>query len=163
MGMTLLRFSVLFGIGGSLLAVAVPTFVKNLHASKTAEALDGLDQMTRAALAGAESRAQRESFPPSVERTPDEVPRGVRVVDPPGTWDHLTWRALRFSFQNEHAYSFQFDSSVDPATETARFSCRAFGDLDGDGTLSTFEARGERAPGAAATAMAGLLIRREVE
>jgi hypothetical protein len=153
----------LFGIGGSLLAVAVPTFVRNLHASKTAEALDGLDRMTRAALAGAEGRAQRESFPPSVERTPADVPRGVRVLDPPGTWDHLTWRALRFSLPNEHAYSFQFDSSVDPATETARFSCKAFGDLDGDGTLSTFESRGERAPGAAPTAMAGLLIRREVE
>lgn len=161
--MTLLRFSALFGIGGSLLAVAVPTFVKNLHASKTAEALEGLDRITRAALADAESRPQRESFPPSVERTPAEVPRGVRVVDPPGTWDHLTWRALRFSVENEHAYAFQFDSSVDPATETARFSCQALGDLDGDGTLSTFEARGERVPGATATAMAGLLIRREVE
>jgi hypothetical protein len=161
--MTLLRFSAIFGIGGSLLAVAVPTFLKNLSASKSVEALDGLDHIARRAIVSAAERPQRDSFPPSVGLTPAEVPRGTRVKDPPETWDHLTWRALSFRLENEHAYCFQFDSSLDPGSEVARFSARAFGDLDGDGTLSTFEVRGEREPGKAPRAMAGLLIRREVE
>lgn len=161
--MSLLRFASIVGIGGTLLAISGPVFVKNLHASKSSEALMGLDQIARAAIAGADGRPQRESFPPSVELTPSEVPRGTRVVDPPGTWDHLTWRALGFKLENEHAYCFEFDSSLEPGSDVARFAARARGDLDGDGTFSLFEVRGERSPGGAATAMSGLLIRHEVE
>jgi hypothetical protein len=104
-----------------------------------------------------------ESFPPSVELTPAEVPRGVKVTDPPGTWDHLTWRALGFQMDHDHAYAFRFDSSADRVTQVARFSARAHGDLDGDGTVSTFEVRGERFPGQPAKLMAGLLVSRELE
>ena len=160
---SLLRFASIVGIGGTLLAISGPVFVNNLHASKSTEALLGLDHIARAAVLGAADRSQVESFPPSVALTPGEVPRGTRVVDPPGTWDHLTWRALDFNLEHEHAFCFEFDSSVEPGTDVARFAARARGDLDGDGTFSLFEVRGERPPGAPAAAMAGLLIRREVE
>ncbi len=158
---SLLRFASIVGIGGTLIAISGPIFVRNLHASKSTEALLGLDQIARAAVLGAGDRSQAESFPPSVALTPAEVPRGTRVVDPPGTWDHLTWRALHFNLEHEHAYCFEFDSSLESAA--ARFAARARGDLDGDGTFSLFEVRGERTAGAPAAAMAGLLIRREVE
>ena len=161
--MTMLRFAAIVGIGGSLLAVAVPAFWTGVSASKTTEALDGLGQLSRTAIAQAADRPLRDSFPPSVELTPAEVPRGVRTLDPPRTWDHLTWRALHFRFEYEHAYAFRFDSSFDPSSEVARFSARAHGDLDGDGNLSTFEVRGERAKGAEPRLMAGLLVDREIE
>lgn len=161
--MTLLRFAAIVGIGGSLLAVAVPAFLRNLSAAKTTEALDGLHTISRSAVSQADTHPQHESFPPSVELTPAEVPRGVRVKDPPGTWDHLTWRALGFSIDHEHAYAFRFDSSFDRVSGVARFSARAHGDLDGDGNLSTFEVRGERQPNEPARVMAGLLISREIE
>lgn len=161
--MTLLRFAALVGIGGSLAAVAVPAFWRNLSASKTTEALDGLGTISRSAVSQAEGNAPAEVFPPSVELTPADVPRGESAKDPPGTWDHLTWRALGFRLDHEHAYSFRFDSSFDRMTQTARFSARAHGDLDGDGNLSTFEVRGERLPGEAAHLMAGLLVTREHE
>lgn len=163
MAMTLLRFAAVVGIGGSLLAVAVPAFWRNLAASKTTEALDGLGTISRSAVSQADEHIPSEAFPPSVGLTPAEVPRGESVKDPPSTWDHLTWRALGFRHEHEHAYSFRFDSSFDGLTQIARFSARAHGDLDGDGTLSTFEVRGERLPGASARLMAGLLVTREHE
>jgi len=163
MRLTLLRVASIVGIGGSLLAVAVPAFVNALSASKLTEALDGLDHIANHAVAGAESRKQEESFPPSVELTPKEVARGARVVDPPETWDHLTWRALDFHPEGAHAFSFQFDSTHDAVSGVSRFAATAHGDLDGDGSWSTFQVQGERTPGGAAKVLPGLLVSRELE
>ena len=62
-----------------------------------------------------------------------------------------------------HAFSFKFDSALDPATQVMRFTATAHGDLDGDGMVSTFEARGERVPGQHARVLPGMFIDREVE
>ena len=163
MQVTLLQVAALVGIGGSLLAVAVPAFYASLSASKTTEALDGLGRISRAAVTQADERVLRDSFPPGVELTPATVPRGVKVKDPQGTWEHLTWRALDFRMDHEHAFAFRFDSSFDESRQVARFSARAHGDLDGDGNVSTFEVRGERESRQPARLMAGLLVDREVE
>src|SRR4051812_44923979 len=128
MAMTLLRFAAIVGVGGSLVAVAVPAFWRNLSASKTTEALDGLGRISTSAVSGAEGHTLSEAFPPSVALTPADVPRGASAKDPPGAWDHLTWRALNFRIEHEHAYSFRFDSSFDGSTQAARFSARAHGD-----------------------------------
>ena len=37
---------------------------------------------------------------PSAPLTPSEVPRGVRSLDPPEAWEHLTWRSLDFRFES---------------------------------------------------------------
>ena len=158
-----LEFAAVFAVGGSLLAVAVPAFVRNLSASKLSEPIEGLDRMVQSAVAYAARHPQEISFPPPAPLTPAEVPRGVRVVDPPEIWQHLTWRSLDFRFDTPHAFSFKFDSELDPATQVMRFTATAHGDLDGDGMLSTFEVRGERAPGRAARVLPGMFIDREVE
>src|SRR4051812_49882995 len=103
--------------------------------------------MVVSAVAYAARHPQDISFPPSSPLTPQQVPRGVRALDPPEAWEHLTWRSLDFRFTEAHAFSFKFDSELEPATQVMRFTATAHGDLDGDGTLSTFEVRGERAPG----------------
>jgi hypothetical protein len=87
----------------------------------------------------------------------------VRVVDPPEIWKHLTWLSLNFSYTEPHAFSFQFDSEMDPVTQVMRFTATSHGDLDGDGNLSTFEVRGERSPGQPARVLPGMFIDREVE
>lgn len=161
--LTLLRTAAMIGIGGSLLAVAVPAFVRGLSASKLTEAMDGLATISGNAVSKAEGHRHEDSFPPSVERTPAEVPRGEMVKDAPGTWDHLTWRALGFKIESSHAFSFEFTSEIAKGSNTPRFSAKAFGDLDGDGTLSTFEVQGERTPGEAARVLPGMLIAREYE
>jgi hypothetical protein len=163
MRLTLLRVASIVGIGGSLLAVAVPAFVSSLSASKLTEAMSGLDRISSHAVAGAEAHPQKESFPPSVELTPKDVPRGARVTDPAETWDHLTWRALDFRADSPHAFSFQFDSTYDAVSGTARFAATAHGDLDGDGSWSTFQIQGERPAGSSARVLPGLLVTRELE
>ena len=158
-----LEFAAVFAVGGSLLAVAVPSFLRNLSASKLAEPIEGLDRMVSSAVAYAARHPQEISFPPSAPLTPAEVPRGVRVVDPSEAWQHLTWRSLDFRFETPHAFSFKFDSEIDPVTQVMRFTATAHGDLDGDGLVSTFEVRGERAPGRPARVLPGMFIDREVE
>jgi hypothetical protein len=169
---SLLEAAAAFAVGGSLLAVAVPAFVKNLTASKLSEPIAGLDRMVTSAVAYSARHPQEISFPPSAPLTPAEVPRGVRVTDPPEIWQHLTWRSLRFGFCPEvehgvscipHAFSFKFDSATDPASGTMVFVATAHGDLDGDGIVSTFEVRGDRAPGSPARVLPGMFIDREVE
>lgn len=157
------QFAVAFCVGGSVLAAFVPAFFRNLQASKLAEPVEGLDRIVSNALAYSEGRPQDISFPPSAPLTPAEVPRGVRALDPPGAWEHLTWLSLGFRVDEPHSFSFKFESSLEPGTDIMRFIATAHGDLDGDGTLSTFEARGERLPGQTARALPGMYIDREVE
>ncbi len=168
-----LELAAVFAVGGSLLAASVPAFFRNLSASKLNEPIEGLDRMVTNAVAYAAEHPQDISFPPPAPLTPAEVPRGVRVVDPPDAWQHLTWRSLDFGFDPcvkrkgscgvPHAFSFKFDSELDPATHVMRFTATAHGDLDGDGVVSTFEVRGERVPGAPARVLPGMFIDREVE
>jgi hypothetical protein len=161
--LTLLELAAIVGIGGSVLAVAVPSFGRSLSASKLSEPLDALARMSATAVARAEQHTQAESFPPSVELTPAEVPRGVRVRDPEGSWDHLTWRALDFRMEHEHAFAYRFESRFEPLGGRARFWATAHGDLDGDGTWSTLQAQGERLTGQPARVLPGLFVAREVE
>lgn len=157
------ELAALFGIGATVVAVSVPEFLRNLSASKLTEPVDGLGRLSASALAYAEEKPQEISFPPPAPLTPAEVPRGVLVLDPPHTWEHLTWRSLRFRFDHPHAFSFEFRSTTDPATGAMQFTASAHGDLDGDGTTSTFEVGGIREPGRPPRMLPGMFIDREVE
>jgi type II secretory pathway pseudopilin PulG len=146
---------------GSLLAVAVPAFCRDLHASRFVEPTDGLARIGAAAIAYAEANQR---FPESAPLTPSAPPRGKKEADPPGTWDGATWRALSFRPSAEgvpHAYAFSFEST---AGGTA-FVAQARGDLDGDGVLSTFEIRGHasRAEGERPALASGMYVEGELE
>lgn len=160
---TAVEMSIAFAIAGSILAVAIPAFVRNLHASKLTEPVDYLDKLVSNTLAYANSKPHEISFPPSVPLTPTEVPRGASVTDPPEIWEHLTWRTLNFRIDEPHRFSFRFESETDAGTQAIRFVATAHGDLDGDGKLSTFQVRGERLPGQAARVLPGMYVDREVE
>ncbi len=147
-------------LGGSLLAVFIPSFIKNLTASRLSEAVHGVRDISVGAVGYVGGKMPPECFPPPAPLTPAEVPRGDRVVDPPGTWDHMTWAALGFSVDHAHYFSFAFDSSLGPARST--FVARAHGDLDGDGERSTFEMQGE-CDAQGARVLPGLYVDREVE
>ncbi len=146
---------------GSLLAVAVPAFCRDLHASRFIEPTDGLARIGAAAIDIAERDG---GFPDSAPLTPSAPPRGKKEADPPGTWDGPTWKALAFRPVAEgvpHAYAFSFEST---AGGTA-FVSRARGDLDGDGVLSTFEIRGHagRAAGEKPALAPGMYVEAELE
>ncbi|MEZ4298270.1 MAG: hypothetical protein R3B70_25175 [Polyangiaceae bacterium] len=161
--LTAVQAAAIFGVAGSVLAVAIPSFIRNLSASKLTEPIEGLDTIVTHAIAYAEVHPQDISFPPSAPLTPAEVPRGIRAPDPPEAWEHLTWKSLDFGFSDPHAFAFQFTSELDPNTTAMRFTATAHGDLDGDGLLSTFEVKGERQPGEGPRVLPGMFVDREVE
>ncbi len=135
--LTWLEAAVAASLGGTLLAVAVPVFVRNLHASRLAEPVDGLARIAAGAARLARGSSTMTAFPETVGLTPAEIPAGERRQDPPGTWDHPTWKALGFDWTVPHAYGFAFESRN--GAEEARFIAAAEGDLDGDGVRSRFE------------------------
>ncbi len=163
--MSAVQLAAIFAVGGSVLAAFIPAFFKNLSASKLSEPIEGLDRIVTHAVAYADApgRSDEFAFPPAAPLTPTQVPRGVKAVDPPEAWEHLTWRSLDFGFDRPHAFAFQFDSAYDPATRMMRFVATAHGDLDGDGVLSTFEVQGVHLPGQPARVLPGMYIEREVE
>ena len=142
---------------GSVAAVAVPAFVRDLHASRFVEPTEGLARLGASAISFAEETAR---YPDSAPLTPATPPRGKKDVDPPGTWDHPTWIALDFRASPEsvpHAYSFELESTG------SGFVARARGDLDGDGILSTFEVKSAAPNGEGRSLEPGMYIAAELE
>jgi hypothetical protein len=128
-------------LGGSLLAISVPAFVRNVHASRLTEPMEGLMRIGKSATELAERHGIARAYPSSAPLTPAEVPQGTSVEDSKETWQHPTWQELGFQFDHAHYYSFAFDSQN--GDERSSFKATAHGDLDGDGLWSTFELRGE--------------------
>jgi hypothetical protein len=165
---TTLELAAIIAVGGSVLAVGIPTFLRNLQASHLSEAVRGLNEIGAGAMQYADGKIPAEAFPPSAPLTPTQVPRGARAVDSAGTWDHMTWAALGFRqtsdaterAESAHYFSFAFDSANGPTR--AVFIARAHGDLDGDGDRSTFEIQGECTE-TGARILPGMLVEREVE
>ncbi|MGD0527196.1 MAG: hypothetical protein ABSE49_18795 [Polyangiaceae bacterium] len=163
---TPVELAVAFSLVASVLAVAIPTFVREVHASRFVEPVEGLQRIGAAAVLYAKGRPVAQSFPPSAPETPTTPPRGRCEPDPPGAWDHPTWRAFDFRPvppETPHCFSFSFDSTLSPSLGT--FRAQAHGDLDGDGIPSTFEVTGHDAEGDARGAVLdpGMFIDSEVE
>jgi hypothetical protein len=158
--LTPVEAAVAFALVGSVLAVSVPAFLRNLHASRMAEPLDGVARLAARANVLADVSPQQSAYPDSAPLTPSAVPRAALVMDLPGIWNHPTWRLLDFGFQIPHAYAFEFESKNAP--ELSTFSATAHGDLDGDGVLSTFRISGEVKPGQPPRVLP-LEVMREVE
>jgi hypothetical protein len=135
-------------LGASLLAVAIPTFAREVHRSRFVEAVDGLNRIGASAVAYAADRPVAQAFPPTAALTPAAPPRGLCEADPAGTWDGPTWAALAFQPAPPgapHCFAFGFDSALSPARSS--FRAHAHGDLDGDGVQSSFEITGHSVAG----------------
>jgi hypothetical protein len=156
-GATALQGAIGFAVVGSILAAAIPAFLRDFHASRLAEPLSGLDRLGKASVAY--GLAHDGALPGPAPLTPAQVPRGVFVIEAPGTWDHPTWKALAFEpLPNNAPHAFSFGYDRDGET----FMAHAHGDLDGDGNTSTFEVRG-KSDGHAVTIDPGLTVLSEVE
>ena len=163
---TPVEIAIAFALGGSLLAIAVPTFVREIHESRFVEPVDGLQRIGAAAVAYGHAHPVAQGFPPSAPMTPALPPRGRCEVDPPGAWDQPAWTTLGFRPGPPgapHCFAFGFDSTMSPAK--AVFRADAHGDLDGDGLLSTFEVTGHYTEGdpQGATLDRGMFVDSEVE
>jgi hypothetical protein len=160
-GVAPLEVAIAFALIGSLLAVAVPAFLREIHASRLVEPIDGLDRLGAAAVAYGREHAtatvapgatRPPAFPPSAPLNPSAPPRGRCEVDAPEAWDGPTWTALGFRpvpAGTPHCFAFAFDSTAAPsgAPSPSTFRAHAHGDLDGDGIPSTFEITGRSVEG----------------
>ncbi len=158
---TPVELAVGIALGGSVLAVAVPAFFRELHASRLAEPVEGLNRLGTLSLAYAEAHQR---FPDPAPLTPSAPPRGKKEADAPGTWDTPTWTALGFRPVAEgapHAYAFAYESG--PPSAFTSFTAQARGDLDGDGVLSLFEIRGAIRPGEKPALAPGMYVESELE
>jgi hypothetical protein len=154
-GLAAIEAALGFAIFGSVLAVAVPAFVRDVRSSRFAEPTEGLAALSESAVAYAASRPVGQAFPASAPLTPVHPPRGILAADPFGTWETPTWQALgfppprssgrAFAEGQPHAFSFAFDITLSPARSS--FVAHAHGDLDGNGVTSTFEIRGHDVEG----------------
>jgi type II secretory pathway pseudopilin PulG len=146
---TAIELAIAFALAGSLLAVAVPTFVREVHASRFVEPVEGLQRIGAAAVAYGRLHPIAQGFPASAPETPALPPRGRCEADPPDLWEQQpTWAALDFRPAppgTPHCYAFTFDSTLSPSKSL--FRADAHGDLDGDGIVSTFEMTGRYVEG----------------
>ena len=135
-GFTLIELMIVVAIIGILAAVAIPAFMKYIKKSKSSEARSFLTKL-RADLEN--HLLEHGALPPPAGPTP---PLGAccrpgnddgKCAPDPALWDHPTWRALHFSIDDPHRYSYQV------VTEGgAIYAVRAYGDLDCDGAYATF-------------------------
>lgn len=123
---------------GVLAAVAAPAFTRYERAEKAAEARTHVTAIARAVVAhwDAQPRARRRLIG-AIPRTPPLTPSRERLRDPAGTWDAVPWQALGFRLDAPHYYVYDVQSDG-----RTTFTVRAQGDLDGDGTLSTYAITG---------------------
>lgn len=150
----MLYFAGGFAIVGSLLAVAIPAFVREVRLSKTAEAAEMLQTMHLGASAyfastqSIEGVGRTRCLPEHSGPTPQRPHVEARSVDffDEDVHDAPTWRVLAFRSERPLRFSYRFDpvqAGCDLRTpeHTYIVTYSAEGDLDGDGLRSRFERR----------------------
>jgi type IV pilus assembly protein PilA len=145
---------------GVLAAAAVPAFLKYLRRAKTAEAVMNLRILFDSAITYWNLHGRFPATAPltPVGRTACFEGKSVKMTANPADWAHPTWVELNFAIPDAHSYQYEFIS------EGGQFTARAFGDLDCDGVLSTFERVGSVDPtGTFVSGGAGLFAKDELE
>ncbi len=153
-GVTLVEAALVVCVVGVVLAVFVPTFIRELRTSKVSEASMELSALHRASAAYYAARHEAQDggrrrtrcLPPMAGPLPAEPsvdPVEVDLSDEslPG---RETFQALGWAPQHGLRYRYSFLPVKDgcdllPQAGRALVTLRAEGDLDGDGKLSLFE------------------------
>ncbi len=124
---------------GALTAIAIPTFTKYLKRAKTTEARTGVNALANEVSTLIESEPKRAAALRPTEWTPKAGCCGQpdnRCAPEATQWQVPTWKALGFSV-GEPSY-YQYRVRVDGKGPTARIVVEARGDLDCDGTFSSY-------------------------
>ncbi len=138
-------------------AFGVPALLERSHAT---EAINQLARLARgASVYYVKPRAAEDGtrlvcqFPPGEIRStmaasccdPSVALPGTKLCDPAKViWNRPLWNALHFRLDEPHAFVYRYQASGTLAD--ANFVVEAFGDLDCDGTISTFRFVGRGDP-----------------
>jgi type II secretory pathway pseudopilin PulG len=143
-------------IVGILSAVAVPAFIKNARKAKTSEAMVHLNRIYSSSrtyilephMPPGSAVARAPQFPEPEAITPTAaccITADTRCAPNGAQWSTSpTWNALMFSVEDPHYFRYAYESTGSAAPGVgSNFHAQAFGDLNCDGKLSTFELYGE--------------------
>lgn len=164
LGFTLIELMIVVTIIGILAAIAIPAFGKYVRKSKTAEAGINVRKLydgecayfyeEHVSRAGSVVSKQFVAAGPE----PSTVPPGRKVT---GVFTSASWTALKFG--TDSAIMFRYSTVVSGTSNSAAFTARAEGDLDGDGVTSVFERIGSIGTDGEISGGAGLYSDRDLE